>query len=669
MKKSKKDTKVLKMDAIQRKKLSIFLICCFSIFVLLILRLGYLQFVQGAWLSQQASAQQTTTKALKANRGTIFDTTGKRLSVSMETDTVSVNTSKVKYKDDTDVELTFLVHSLSEILGINYDETLEKLTDATTYITVATKVDSDTITALEEWMDNNDISSGIRIESTVSRFYPYSTLASNLIGFVGTDGQGLFGLEYTLDDILSGTDGKVVTLTDSINGEIPNEQKTYIAAQDGQDVYLTIDVTIQSIVEKYLSQAVIDNKSDGGTAIVMDPSNGDILAMATYPNYDLNSPFVPTDSALLENWDKLTASEKSDTLYAMWNNSAVEKTYEPGSTFKIITAAAGLEEGLISPDSADTLYCKGHEVVSGKTINCWRHYDPHGYQTLRKALANSCNPAFIQLGQKIGAQTLYKYYRAFGLFEKTNSMFYGEANSIFFSSDNVTDLNLATMSFGQRITVTPIQLITAVSAIANEGVLVQPRIVKQTVDPQTNAVTTIEPTEVRQVISKETASEMMSMLESVVTDGTGRHSKVEGYSIGGKSGTSEPIWGDEESGYVASFIAVSPTTNAQVIILVALYDPKGDSYQGGEIAGPVVAQILGETLPYLGIASDSSETGDSDEQDIHTLPDVRNLTIKQATDKLKNLGFDVHISGDEDIKTTLVTDQMPKPRSFSIRRF
>lgn len=459
-----------------------------------------------------------------------------------------------------------------------------------------------------------------------------------------------------------GTPGKILTATDSVEGEIPNGQKSYVAAENGNDVTLTIDVNVQSIAEKYLAQAVTENKADGGNVIIMNPSNGDVLAMATYPDYNLNEPYTINTSELQEKWNTLSSEEKSTELFKMWNNPAVQSTYEPGSTFKIITAAAGLEEGVITGNNHSDFYCSGFENVSSVIMRCWNYDEPHGNQSLKEALANSCNPAFIQLGQKLGARTLYKYYKGFGLFDKTSSHFYGESNSVFFDENNINEFNLATMSFGQRFTITPIQLITSICSVANEGVLVEPRIVKQIKNTDTGAITTVEPKEVRQVISKETAEELMEMLEYVVTDGTGSYAKIGGYSIGGKTGTSEPLSGSEDEGYVASFIAVSPTVNTQVVVLVTIYDPKGESHQGSQVAGPVVKQILSEVLPYLGVVSENtSDSSSTNSSKSNLLPDVRNKTIEQAKSLLKDSGFKVKITGDEDEQSTLIVDQVPKP--------
>lgn len=430
--------------------------------------------------------------------------------------------------------------------------------------------------------------------------------------------------------------------------------------KNGSDVKLTIDANIQSIADKYLSQAVTDNKADGGNVIIMNPSNGDVLAMSTCPDYDLNHPFTINNDALKLDWDKMSSEEKNNSLFNMWKNTAVQSTYEPGSTFKIITAAAGLEEGITTTDKQGDFYCSGSENILGITMNCWKHDDPHRSQSLRQALANSCNPAFIQLGQRIGAHTLYKYYKGFGLFDRTNPYFYGESNSVFFNEDNINEFNLATMAFGQRFTITPIQLITAVSSIANEGTLMKPRIVKEIKDTNTGSITTIEPESVRQTVSKETAEKMMDMLETVVTDGTGKYAKITGYSVGGKTGTSEPIGGNEDEGYVASFIAMSPTVNTQVVVLVTIYNPRGFSHQGSQVAGPVVKQILSEVLPYIGIASNNSSDSNSTSLKANILPDVTNKTISEARTILKNAGFNIRISGNEDENTTLITDQVPK---------
>ena len=427
---------------------------------------------------------------------------------------------------------------------------------------------------------------------------------------------------------------------------------------------LTLDFHIQTIVEKYLKQAVEKNKcTKGGNVIVMDPKTGDILAMACYPNYDLNTPFTPLEGTSFANgFAELSQQDQTNTLYKMWTNKSVAETYEPGSTFKVITSSVAIEENITTPDKAGDFYCKGYESFANDTvhIHCWRDV-PHGSQSLRYALGNSCNPAFMQLGKRIGAPTLYKYYDAFGLFEPTGVGLYGEQTGVFHKLEDVGEIELATMSFGQRITVTPLQLLTAISCVANDGILMKPRIVKQITNTDTGAVTEIPTTQVRQVISKQTSETVKSMMEHVVTKGTGGNASVSGYSIGGKTGTSEPLEANKKEGYVASYVAISPVEDTQVSLLLTLYDPKGDAgHQGGTIAGPVVAQMFSEILPYLNVPSnDTSSSSNSD--NLIVVPDVRNKTVSEAEKILKSAGFTVNVSSIGDNNVLLVNDQTPKP--------
>ena len=384
----------------------------------------------------------------------------------------------------------------------------------------------------------------------------------------------------------------------------------------------------------------------------MNPKTGDILAMATYPDFDCNTPFAPITGM---NWDEMSSSEKSTAWQKVWNNRAITDTYEPGSTFKIITSSIGLEENLVYSDTPNDFLCPGFEDVSGTKIYCWKT-SAHGSETLRQALMNSCNPAMMQLANRIGVNTLYKYFDAFGLFSPTGIETSGEVPGYFWDIEDVGSVELATMSFGQRFKITPLQLVTAVSSVANDGTMMKPRIVKELKNRDTNTVTVIEPEEVRSVISKKTADTMLDMLESVVSDGTGRYGQVQGYSIAGKTGTSEPPPGAEEDGYVASFVAIAPAEDPELVVLVTLYAPQGKSHQGGALAGPVVSQILSEVLPYLGIPSNTEDTSNTEQ--MITVPDVRNKTISEAKKVLENAGFKVETAGNLD---QLVSDQMPKP--------
>ena len=618
--KSKTDDKIAKLknnlnaeNVVSTKKLKMFLVFSFIIFMVLIGRLFYLQVIDGSYLASLATRQQTTSEEISSKRGNIYDATGASLAISETVDTISINPSQIKGKtDEKTAELKETVaKGLSEIFELDYNETLEKVNRTTSSsVTIAKKVEEDKVNELKDWMEENKISSGINIDEDTKRYYPYGSLLSQVIGSCGTDNQGLSGIEYSYESILKGTSGEVVTSTDASQSEIPNSQQSFIPAENGYNLTLTVDINIQSIVEKYLKQAVEENScSKGGNCIVMNPQTGDILAMASYPNYDLNDPYTPT-SYYANDWDSLSSDEQLNRILEMWRVRSVSETYEPGSVFKLITAAVALEENITGTDVSNDFYCNGYEDINGTIIRCWvnqaPYYRTHESQSLREALMNSCNPSFMQLAKRIGAPTLYKYYNAFGFFDKTNVGLSGEATGIFYDLDDVNSVELATMSFGQRFTITPLQMCTAISAIANNGYLVQPKIVKSMTNTDTGEVIESESTVVRQVVSSQTANSIKSMMQSVVTDGTGKNAQVQGYSIGGKSGTSEPISGDENAGYVTSFAAISPIENTQVVILVTLYDPNGDSHQGGQTAAPVVSNILSEVLPYMGIQPDQN---------------------------------------------------------------
>ena len=653
-----KKTKEITIDN-KTKHLRWFAIVFVFFILAIIFRLFWIQFVDASTLKERAYKQITANRVLSPKRGTIYDSTGKALAVSAEVDTISVNPSLLVVKNDqekTNALKEHIAKALSEIFELDYNEVLVKVTSTNSVETIEKKVDTEKVAKLKKWMTDNKVTSGINIDEDTKRSYPYNNLASNLIGFCGNDNNGLAGLEYYWDSTLTGTPGKVTTAIDAAQDAIPDEEEQYIAPENGSNITLSIDVNIQTIVEKYLKQAVDENNcKNGGSMILMDPSTGDILAMATYPDYNLNTPFEPNES-MLATWDSLSSEEKSNSLYKMYSNKVVNETYEPGSVFKIIVASTALEENIVDTDTPGTFYCPGYEMVSGTKIRCAKSAG-HGSQSLRNALENSCNPALIQLGQKIGVSTLYKYFRAFGLFEKTGIQTAGESSSQFHVESNVRSTELATMSFGQRFTITPLQMITAASAIANNGVLVKPRIVTKIENPDTGVVTNVEVENVRQVISSETASKVRSMMQSVVVDGGGQSGAVKGYSIGGKTGTSEPDANHPENGFVASFLAIAPVENTKVVALLSLYGlSSSQNHYGGQIAAPVVSQVLSEVLPYLGIPSDDSSQNATTSSTI-TLPDLRNKTISEAKQLLEDLGLKAMTSASSD---EVITSQNPK---------
>lgn len=643
------------------KRLRGILIAVIVVFLIIIFRIGWLQFVEGASLKEMMYDQLITSEILTPKRGSIYDSTGKTLAISAQVDTVSVDPRKfVQTDEDGDVDefktkayREKIAKSFSDIFELDYEETLNKISTDSSFVVIAKKVEKDKIDRLKEWMEKEEVYSGISIDEDTKRYYPYNNLASSLIGFCNDDNQGSEGLEYYWNSTLTGTDGKIVTSQDALRDYIPDENQTYIAPQNGSDLTLTIDANIQSIAEKYLKQGCIENEaSRGGNVIIMDPNTGDILAMATYPDYNLNDPYTPTHIDSKE-WNKMSSEDQTNTLYSLYKNRAISDTYEPGSVFKIITSAVALEEDLATTDTANSYKCTGVYNVSGVNISC-SHGAVHGNLSLRQALEKSCNAAFMQIGQKIGAKTLYSYYDAFGFFDKTNFASVGEASSNFWNLSDVGPIELATMSFGQRFNITPIQMITAVSAVANGGNLMQPRIVKEIKDTSTGAVQTVEPVTVRQVISKETSEKMLDMLESVVTDGTGKYAQVKGYSIAGKTGTSEPSPGAEDQGNVASFAAISPVESPQLVVLVTIYGPQGDNNDGSTVAAPIAAQILNEVLPYMQVPTDSTYSSNTEKM---TLPDVTNKTVGEAKKILEEAGFTVSTNGsDEDV----ITEQMPR---------
>ena len=576
-----------------KKKMRNALFITIIIFILLTARLSYIQFIWGAELSQMASSQQAQSRSITAKRGTIYDSTGKYvLAMSSSVESVSVNPTNITNENKEKV-----AKALSEIFELDYETVFKKVSKKSSIETIVKKVDKEKTDELRKWMEDTGISAGINIDEDSKRYYPYNDLAAQVIGFCGSDNQGLDGIEAKYDEVLKGVNGKIERQTNA-TGESLGEEK-YVAPVDGNSLTLTIDMTIQSIVEKYLEEACIDNVcTDGGSIIAMNPKNGDILAMATYPSYNLNTPFEPYSDELKASWETMEQKERTETLQGLWRNKAISDTYEPGSVFKLITASAALEEGITDTDNEGEFTCTGGIEVAGTRIKCWRYYRPHGSESLRQGLMNSCNPVFIGLGQKIGVTKYYEYLRKFGLFSKTGIMLPGEANSIFVKEEKAGPVELATISFGQRFEITPLQMITAVSSIANDGIYIKPRIVKSITDTTTGEVTEMPVETGEQIISKENAQKVLSMMNSVVSEGTGKNAQVVGYNVGGKTGTSED--GVNTGKYVTSFCGLAETDDPKIALLITLYNPTGEGgHQGGGVAAPIGGKILSEVLPYL----------------------------------------------------------------------
>lgn len=448
----------------RKKRMKWEMIIALSILAALLTRIACIQFIQGEELQAMAYRQQTLDRKINPKRGTIYDATGKvALAVSATVQTITVNPVNIAKEDKEKV-----AKALSDIFELDYETVLKKVKKNSSIETIIKKVEKERADVLRVWMQENGIETGINIDEDTKRYYPFNNLASQVIGFCGSDNQGLDGIEAIYEEELKGEKGSISKMTDAKGGDIDNTQENYTPAIDGNDLVLSIDSTIQGIAEKYLEEACIDNVcTDGGNIIIMNPKTGDILAMAGYPNYNLNEPYTPNTDELKLTWDTLTTEEKSTNLQAMWRNKAISDTYEPGSTFKLVTASAALEEGITTTDKEGEFNCSGSIEIAGVRMKCWRYYRPHGPESLRQALMNSCNPVFIGLGQKLGVQTYYSYLNKYGFLRKTGIDLPGEAKGIFLAENKVGPVELGTIAFGQRFEVTPLQMITMVSTIAN----------------------------------------------------------------------------------------------------------------------------------------------------------------------------------------------------------
>lgn len=634
-----------------QKRVLIMMIACISVAALLLVRLLYIQIIKTDYYSQKAYAQQTRSKSVEPKRGTIYDTTGERvLAQSISTNIVTAVPNSVS-KDNKEEIAT----NVAQILGKDKDEILKKLQQNVSSVTLATKVDQEIAQKLLEYLDENDIS-GISVDEDMSRVYPYGTLLSHVLGFVGTDNQGLAGVEAYYESDLAGTPGKIVASFDGSGRETPFTQEQYIAAEDGKDIVLTIDATIQSIVEKYLSKAVEENIAEYGSIVIMRPSTGEVLAMANYPTFDPNDPFTPNTDELKSQWDVMDSKQKSEALNQMWRNKAISDTQEPGSTFKLITATAALEENIVNIDDK-VFYCAGQMNVGTWTIKCWRYYNPHGSESLREGIMNSCNPVFMQVSQKMGIPAFMEYIRAFNLNSKTGIDLPGEATGIMHDESTMTDVDLATSSFGQTIQITTLQTAVNYCAVANGGYLVEPYVVKEIKSNSGNYDEQIESKVLKQIMSEQTASQLMSALVDTVNFGTAKSGKISDYQVAGKTATGENGRGDNTK-YLAGFVGIGPASNPEIVVVMNLYDPKGPSGHGGAaICGPVVGSIIDEVLKYMDIQTDY-KIEETENNEI-VVPNVVGKTYGEAQQILAESGFTLNTAS-EFASDTVITNQVPK---------
>lgn len=625
------------------------------------IRLGYLQLVKASELEKKAVDQQLSDTELSAKRGTIYDTNGKILAASASVWKVVL--APVYFENDE--ERHIVSEGLAKILDLKAEDIFEKSQQRSYYVEIKRHIESDTREELIKFMDElaekHEIYNTVYLLDDYKRYYPYGSLASSVIGFTGADDQGLAGLEYQYDEVLTGSPGRLVTAVDSLGTAMPFEYSQNIPAGDGNSLVLTIDETIQSIAEKYMLQGIEDHQVfNRGVCIIMDVNTGAIRAMASVGGFDLNDPFTLTAEKEAE-IKKLPEDKQADARYAalsnMWRNKAVSDTYYPGSVFKMFTAAMALEEGLVNENS--TFYCNGAYTVADVTLGCHvqDYGGSHGTQNLRESIKNSCNPALMQIGELLGIDLFNQYYDAFGFSERTGIDMPGEADDIYFDRDTMGEVHLATASFGQNFAITPIQMITAVASIANGGYLVQPHMVEQVLDSDGNVIKTTSNEVKRQVISEGTADIVCDILEENAVSGTGKNGYVAGYRVAGKTGTSEKKVDLNEDGvqdYIASFCGFAPAENAEVVCLVFFDTPTGAAYYGSQVAAPVFAKIMSEVLPYLEVATQYTE---DELAALDTTADTYiGMTVDEAVSAAEHGGFTTWVKGEGDT----IIGQMPE---------
>lgn len=614
-----------------------------------IARLGYLTVVQGSSLQEDAVGQQLKDTTIPAKRGTIYDANGKVLAESASVWQVVM--APIYFK--TDEQRKAAAEGLSEILGLDYDNVYEKTTQESYYVVVKRKIEVEARDKVLELIDTlseeYDCGNVIQLLDDYKRYYPQNDLASCVIGFTGSDEQGLEGVEYQYDSYLSGTPGRIITAKNARGTDMPFQYEQNVEAEDGNSIYLTIDETVQSICEKYMKQGIVDNNVlNRAVCVAMDVNTGAILAMVTVDGYDLNDPYTlpkETQKKIKAMSEKKQAQAESEALAAMWRNKAITDTYMPGSVFKMCTASMALEEGKVNDNS--TFVCGGSMIVSDKTIHC-NALEGHGTQNFVQAVCNSCNPAFIQIGQLIGMNKFCQYYQGFGFSEKTGIDLPGEADDNFWKEGTMTDVDLAVASFGQNFSITPIQMITACAAVANGGYVLQPYVVSKITDSDGNVIKNVEKKIKRQVISKETSDKMNEILGYNTSTAGATAGYVAGYKVAGKTGTSEKIGSKFVShfseDYIASFCGYAPADDPQIAMLVFFDTPSGDAYYGSQVAAPVFINIMSEVLPYLEIKTEYTDS-ELEYVDV-SAGDYTGMTVSEAEAAAQADGFTTTVKGD-----------------------
>ena len=612
-------------------------------FAALIIRLFQLQIVDAEEYQRKAASQQLRVTEISASRGYIYDRNNNVLAMSSTAWTVCV--SPLDIENETQKDL--IISGLAEILNLDEDYVREKCGGNTYYKVVKSRIDKATAEEVTTFASNNGIRA-INLQEDISRKYPYENFASSVIGFVNATNSGAYGLEAYYNNVLSGTSGKVVSAKNAWGSNMPFGYDELYSSEDGNSIVLTLDDGVQYFVEKHLELAVKEHSvKERGACIVMDAKTGKILAMATKGDFDPNKYLDVSDTVKAE-IEALPKDEQNDALksaqYDQWRNKAISDPYEPGSVFKIITLSAALDSNTTT--LGDTFECPGYIMVGDRKISCWKTAG-HGSQTLGDAIKNSCNPAFITIGLHMGLKNFVSYFEAFGLSEKTGIDLPGEATSIYHNPDTMSEIDLASSSFGQTFKVTPIQLTTAVCAAVNGGNLYEPYIVEKVVASDGTVVMQKEPNLVRQVISADTSATVCTLLEKVVSEGSGKTARVPGYRIGGKTGTSEKLDQQGDDGvedYVSSFLAVAPIDDPQIVVLMLLDEAQMENPYGSVVAAPVVGAMLADILPYLGIEPDY--TAEELEAMTGKVKNVTDQIVHDAMTVLRMQGYSVNVVGE-----------------------
>lgn len=561
-----------------RKKVMIVFVAVFFIMMFLIGRLVYLMIFCSEYYGNKAENLHERERDIKAARGKLLDANGTVLATNKSVCTISVIHNQMEEPEK-------VIAMLVKELGISEETARKRVEKVSSIERVKTNAAKETGDAIRAYG-----LSGVKVDEDYKRYYPYGTLASKVLGFTGADNQGILGLEVKYDEYLQGTNGKILTLTDARGIEIENAGESRLEPVNGYDLCLSLDYNIQMYCEQAAKKVCTKKSADSVSVIVMNPQNGELMAMVNYPEFDLNDPFTLVG----DNGEAVSAEEKQNLLNKMWRNQCISDTYEPGSTFKIITAAAALEEGVVKLD--DTFYCPGYKIVEDRRIRCARTTG-HGAETFETGIMNSCNPVFMELGERLGAENFVGYFKQFGLLSKTNIDLPGEAGTIMHKTENIGPVELATISFGQSFQITPIQLVTTVSSIINGGTRVTPHFGVSVQDADGNTVKTFSYETHENICTAETSETMRYLLEKVVSEGTGKNAKIEGFSIGGKTATSQTLPRSDHK-YISSFLGFAPADDPQVLVLVVINNPQG-IYYGGTIAAPVAKEIFENILPYL----------------------------------------------------------------------